>query len=171
MTQKRITPKRTMTRIINEYVGNYSKYQLEGNNFNGVKYSSIIHTPLNNHQTMLYNRALYGLAFYTQEEIEVMHWEKRRRIIKVHKRAQAVLNIWKQELTNKITTAFFSVLFPKRDITVYLENTADQTDEEFINKLSFKDLGITKTQIIMKLIEVGILPPNFYELKPLTKCK
>lgn len=171
MTQKRITQKKTMTRIINQYVGYYSKYQLEGNDYNGKKYSLIVHTPLNNHQNMLYNRALFGLALYTQEEIQEMHWEKRKRIVKVHKRAQSVLNVWKQEITNKITTAFFSTFFPKTEFAMYLEHTADETDPDFVNKISFKDLGITKAQIILKLIETGILPPNFYELKPLTTCK
>lgn len=171
MTQKRITAKTSMTRIINQYVGNYSKYQLEGNDYNGKKYSLIVHTPLNNHQNMLYNRALFGLSLYTQEEIQEMHWEKRKRIIKVYKRAQSVLNIWKQEITNKITTAFFSALFPKTEFAIIMENTVNDTDEEFINKLSFRDLGISKSQIILKLIETGILPPNFYELKPLTTCK
>jgi hypothetical protein len=171
MTQKRITSKKTMTRIINQYVGYYSKYQLEGSNYNGKKYGLIVHTPLNNHQNMLYNRALFGLALYTQEEIQEMHWEKRKRIIKVHKRAQSVLNIWKQEITNKITTAFFSAIFPKTEFAIHFEQTADETDNEFKNKIEFKDLGITKAQIILKLIEAAILPPNFYELKPLTTCK
>lgn len=171
MQHKRNTPKKTMTRIINQYVGNYSKYQLEGNDYNGKKYNLVVYTPLNNHQSMLYNRALFGLSLYTQEEVQEMHWEKRKRIIKVHKRAKSVLNIWKQEITNKITTAFFSAIFPKTEFAIHFEKTVSETDEQFINKLSLRDLGISKAQVILKLIEAGILPPNFYELKPLTTCK
>jgi len=170
MKQKRNTQSRSMTRIVNEYVGNYSNYQLCGNTFNGKKYNLVVHTPLNNHQNMLYNRALFGLAMYTQEEIQEMHWEKRKRIIKVHKRAQSVLNIWKQQLTNSISTKFFITIFPKTEFAAHFEQTASETDPDFINKLSFKELRITKAQIILKLIEEAILPPNFYELKPLTKC-
>ena len=155
-----------MTRIINEYTGNYMNYQLYGTHPDGKKYSNIIFTALNNQQAMLYNRALYGLATYTEQEVKEMHWEKRKRIIKVHKRAKSVLNIWKQELTNKLTTAFFSAIFPKTEFAIYFEKTTCDTDPEFVNKLSFRDLGITKAQIIFKLIEEAILPPNFYELKP-----
>jgi hypothetical protein len=170
MKQKRNTPKKSMTRIINEYAGHYSKYQLEGNEHNGKKYSSIVYTPLNNHQNMLYNRALFGLALYSQEEIQEMHWEKRKRIIKVHKRAQSVLNIWKQQLTNNISTMFFNAVFPKTEFADHFEQTTSETDPDFVNKISFKELRISKAQIILKLIQEAILPPNFYELKPLTKC-
>lgn len=171
MKQKRITPKKTMTRIINEYTGNYMNYQLYGSHPEGKRYGNVIYTTFNNQQAMLYNRALYGLAMYTEQEIKEMHWEKRKRIMKVHKRAKSVLNIWKQEITNKITTAFFSAIFPKTEFAIHFEKTERETDPLFVNRLSFRDLGISKAQIILKLIEEAILPPNFYELKPLTKCK
>ncbi len=38
--------------------------------------------------------------------------------------------------------------------------------KDFICTLSFKDLGITKAQVINRLITEKILPKNFHELKP-----
>jgi hypothetical protein len=39
-----------------------------------------------------------------------------------------------------------------------------ETDEKFINKLTFKDLNISKSDIITIFISEGILPKNFLSL-------
>jgi len=44
-------------------------------------------------------------------------------------------------------------------------------DKDFICTLSFKDLGITKSDVINRLIVEKILPKNFHELKPTVLCK
>jgi hypothetical protein len=41
----------------------------------------------------------------------------------------------------------------------------EETDVEFKNTLSFKELGISKDQIVGIFITEGILPKNFHELK------
>lgn len=146
-----------------EYNGNYSEYQLSGNNLNGKKYG--LDSQLNNYQIFLYNRVLFGLSVYSQEEIKEMHWEKRKRIIKVHKRAKELLNVWKQQIVNSWSTAFFQAIFPKTEFTEYFVKTAADTDKDYSPKISFKELSITKKQIIEKLIQEGILPANFYQLK------
>lgn len=152
-----------------EYSGKHSNYQLSGNNLNGKQYG--LDNQLNNYQIFLYNRALFGLSVYSHEEILEMHWEKRKRIIKVHKRAKELINVWKQKVVNRWSTAFFQAIFPKTEFTAYLVKTAADTDKNFSPKISFKDLGITKKQIIEKLIQEGILPANFYQLNLETKCK
>ena len=38
---------------------------------------------------------------YKQDEIEKMHWDKKRRITKVWKRGQNVINEWKQFISYK----------------------------------------------------------------------
>jgi hypothetical protein len=153
------------------YSGSLSDLQLFGSSFQGRKYDKIQYDSLNDYQNFLYNRALFGLAVYSQEEIKLMRWDKRKRIVKVHRRAQLVLNVWKQQIVNAWSTVFFMTWFPKTLITQTLIETTNDTDPAFVNKMSFKSLRITKTQVVNKLIVEGILPPNFYELKNETTCK
>ncbi len=153
------------------YKGKHSQYQVSGNNLNGKKYSLVEYTALNNVQTFLYNRALFGLSVYTQDEIKEMHWEKRKRILKVHKRTQTALNTWKQQVTNAINSKIITTLFPKSTFANDFAGAIEETDPDFINKLSFKQLGISKKSIIDKLIREGILPANFYQLKQEEVCK
>ena len=153
------------------YKGNHSEYQTSGNRFKEKRYALIEYTALNSMQTFLYNRALFGLSVYTQEEIKEMHWEKRKRILKVHKRAQTTLNIWKQQVTNVLSSKIISTLFPKSALAQAFVDTTDDVDSEYINRLSFKELGISKKNVIDKLIADGVLPINFYQLKQEEICK
>jgi hypothetical protein len=115
------------------------------------------------YQTYLYKRALYGLDALTQQELATMCSKKKQRIINVYKRAQLVLNKFKQELTIQYTNLLFKTLFPNSPITdALLANT--ETDEKFKNTLTFKDLGIEKKDIISIFIAEGILPKNFLSL-------
>ena len=155
----------------NAYKGMLSDRQVYGSSHYGKIYQILECTPLNNYQNFLYNRALFGLSVYTQEEITEMHWDKRKRIIKVHKRAQVVLNLWKQEVINSRVAHLFKTLFPKAEITSVIVEECKQTDPIFVNKMSFKDLGIMKDAVILKLMENGILPKDYYELKPQEVCK
>ena len=120
--------------------------------------------PYSQQQNFLYKRALFGLSVYTQEEIETMHWQKRKRIQKVHKRTQRELNLWKQELINDWTNKLFNTLFPDQNITRYLIGEGSFVDSEFKSTVSFPDLGIQKEDIITKLISAGTLPANFNTL-------
>lgn len=153
------------------YKGKHSDQQVNGNSFKGKKYSLVEYTALNSVQTFLYNRALFGLAVYTQEEIKEMHWEKRKRILKVHRRAQSTLNIWKQQVTNVLSSNIFSTLFPKSSLAKAFVETTEDVDPEYINKMTFKELGISKKNVIDKLITDGVLPINFYQLKQEEICK
>ena len=147
------------------YRGRYGVQQTTGNSYKGRNYANHEATSFNNYQNFFYNRALFGLAMYSQEEIKEMHPDKRRRIIKVHKRAQTVLNLWKQEIIVELSNLFFKTIFPKTEITKQLVEDSSPTDESFINKMSFKTLRITKDQVVSKLTAEGILPKNFRELK------
>jgi predicted DNA-binding protein YlxM (UPF0122 family) len=115
------------------------------------------------YQTYLYKRALYGLDALSQQELATMCSKKKQRIINVYKRAQVVLNKFKQELSIQYTNLLFKTLFPNSPITdALLANT--ETDEKFKNTLTFKDLGIEKKDIISIFIAEGILPKNFLSL-------
>jgi len=116
------------------------------------------------YQNYLYKRALYGLDTLSQEEIATMCSKKKQRVISVYKRAQVVLNKFKQRLTIAYSNQIFSTFFPKSPITQFL--LADnEIDEKFKNTLTFKDLNIGKDDIISIFIAEGVLPKNFLSLQ------
>jgi hypothetical protein len=82
----------------------------------------------------------------------------------VYKRAQSVLNVLKQKVTIKYTNDLFKALFPKSPWTDEML-TYTEVDERFTNTLTFKDLNISKQDIITIFISEGILPKNFLSLK------
>jgi hypothetical protein len=116
------------------------------------------------YQNYLYKRALYGLNALTEQELATMCSKKKQRILNVYKRAQKVLNVFKQKVTIQYTNHIFKALFPKSpwtdDMLRYTE-----TDEKFTNTLTFKDLNISKKDIITIFMSEGILPKNFLSLK------
>jgi hypothetical protein len=120
----------------------------------------------NAYQNFLYKRAMYGLGVYSSEEVERMRPEKKARIKRVNFRCQQVLNIWKQQICNKFTNDLFMHFFPKRELAqLFFVRYKDTVDPGFMNTLNFKDLGISKKQIVDKLILEGVLPKDFYSLK------
>lgn len=122
--------------------------------------------PFNGHQNFLYNRALYGLSIYAPEEIKEMPVEKKKRIVRIHKKAQTVINLWKQEIVNAAANRFFTDIFPDMEITHTLVNYYGiEGDPEHVNNLSFKMLKISKQEVVNKLIEKKVLPKNFNQLK------
>lgn len=116
------------------------------------------------YQNYLYKRALYGLSALSEQELATMCSKKRQRVFNVYKRAQDVLNAFKQQVTIAKTNALFEALFPKSPITKFLLSETG-LDEKFKNTLTFKDLGISKDQIISIFIQEGILPKNFLSLQ------
>jgi hypothetical protein len=107
---------------------------------------------------------LYGLDALSQEELATMCSKKRQRIVNVYKKAQIVLNKFKQRLTIAYSNNFFETFFPKSPITQFLLSESE-VDEKFKNTLTFKDLNITKDQIISIFIAEGVLPKNFLSLE------
>lgn len=152
-----------------DYKGRLNDYQTEGTLNRGKRYQQIEYH-LNSRQNFLYYRALFGLSVYTQLEIKEMRKDQRKRIKKVHKRTQLVLNVWKQELINQLTNNFFIKYFPKSPVTKsFVESTT--VDPTFKCSINLETLKINKKQVVDKLINEGILPHNFYKLKPDLSCK
>lgn len=114
------------------------------------------------YQTFLYKRALFGLSVYSPEEITEMHWNKRNRIEKVHARTQRELNLWKQTVMIEKVNRIFSIFTNSKTVNELM--TFTEPDPNFTCTLSFKELGITKDQVVQRLLDVGILPYNFREL-------
>jgi hypothetical protein len=135
-------------------------YQLHA----GKTYMQYEQDKYSTYQNYLYKRALYGLDALEQKELATMCSKKKQRIINVYNRAQNVLNLFKQKLTIEYTNKLFESLFPKSNLTkAFLE--CDEVDEKFKNTLTFKDLNITKDDIISIFILEGILPKNFLSLQ------
>lgn len=150
-----------------EYAGKLGNYQTNAHANKNVSYQPIVYTSFNSIQNHLYHRALYGLSVFSQEEIMTMNKEKRKRILKVHKRTKNILNTLKQEIVVAMSNNFFASMFPKSPITKdLLEKWGNDTDPELKCNITFKDLGISKETIIERLLLEGILPNNFYQLKP-----
>ena len=135
-------------------------YQLQG----GKTYMQYEQDKYSLYQNYLYKRALYGLDALNEKELATMCAKKKQRIINVYKRAQNVLNIFKQRVAIKYTNDIFRTLFPKSELTQELISF-DYIDEKFKNTLTFKDLNITKDDIITIFIAEGVLPKNFLSLK------
>lgn len=119
----------------------------------------------NNYQNKLYKEALFGISNYTQEEIKKLSYQEQNRIVKANRKAQSVLNIWKQELCNNIINSLFKNLFPNSPVTKELtEEFGNVVDANYKNFLTFKQLGVSKKEIVYKLIKHDVLPKNFFEL-------
>ena len=101
---------------------------------------------------------------YSQEEVSNMHWDKKRRITKVWKRGQMVINQWKQYLTYKESNKIFSI-FASSKLAKEIVNDPFTYMPDYINKLSFKSFGIEYEHLIIKFIANGLLPKNFFDLK------
>ena len=130
-----------------------------------LKHKALNREQYSAHQNFLYNRALYGLSIYTPEEVVIMLPEKRKRIIRLYKRTQKIINLWKQEIVNILANKIFTDIFPDMEFTKCLvEYYGTEGDPEYVNNMSFKLLKISKEQIIGKLIDSKILPKNFNEL-------
>ena len=116
------------------------------------------------YQNYLYKRALYGLNSLTEEELCKTCSKKKQRITNVYRRAQIILNRFKQKIVMEYTNNLFQKLFPKSEITKVFNNY-DNIDDTFKNTLTFKDLNISKEQIISIFMSEGILPKNFLSLQ------
>jgi hypothetical protein len=135
-------------------------YQLNA----GKTYMSYETDGYSQYQNYLYKRALYGLDALSEQELATICSKKKQRIVNVYKKAQVTLNKFKQQVTIQYSNFVFKTLFPNSPITsILLADT--EVDESFKNTLTFKDLGITKDQIITIFINEGILPKNFLSLE------
>jgi hypothetical protein len=142
-----------------DYTGNLSDYQLNASN-KVTNYEVDSYTQYQNH---LYKRALYGLNAFTQQELATMCSKKKQRVSNVYLRGQKVINLYKQKLTVAYSNMLFKTFFPDSPITNYLLGE-QELDVKHTNTLTFKDLNISKDDIITVFITEGILPKNFLSI-------
>ena len=142
----------------------YDNVQVEELQMNGtVKYQSLEQPPFNKFQQKLYAETLYGLNYYSEQEVCVMPRLKKLSIITKYAKAQRILNRWKQEIVYERVDSFLLTLFPNSAITKALVETKgyDRTSRE---THSFKELGLSPEKIASKLIEENLVPVNFFQL-------
>ena len=146
-----------------EYLGLLSEYQLHPPSvINTLNYQK-----LNPYQHFLFKRVLHGLNVYKPEEVKKLHWDKRRRITRVWKRGQREINAWKQYLCNKKINQYLRETFKHSPLALYIANIpAEETLEDYNNTMTFRDLGLTYEDVILKFLSLGLLPRNYFSIKP-----
>tara|TARA_R110000744_G_scaffold235501_1_gene353184 strand:- start:135 stop:611 length:477 start_codon:yes stop_codon:yes gene_type:complete len=130
-----------------------------------MQYDKVInYSKLNPQQHFLFKRVLHGLKMYTKDEIDKMHWDKKRRIIKVWKRTQTVINKWKQWVAYTDSKKIFSI-FTNSKLGKELYEMPFEYMPDFKNKLTLKECGIEYEHLIIKFITEGLLPKNYFNIK------
>jgi predicted DNA-binding protein YlxM (UPF0122 family) len=115
------------------------------------------------YQTYLYKRALYGLDALSQQELATMCSKKKQRVSNVYVKGQKIINLYKQKLSIAYSNMVFKKFFPDSPLTNYFLSN-QETDINYVNTLTFKDLNISKEDIITVFIEEGVLPKNFHSI-------
>ena len=142
-----------------EYIGLLTEYQLVMNTGSFIEY-----TKLNPKQHFIFKRVLHGLKMYNEAEIAKMHWDKKRRVIKVWKRGQEVINELKQWVAYKQVQPIFRI-FAKSELGRAIYESEFEYLPDYSNKHTLKDLGLNYSDLILKFMSVGLVPKNFYSLK------
>lgn len=143
------------------YLGILSEYQL----YIKEPKQIIIYTKLNPYQHFLFKRVLHGTNVYTQEDLNKMHWDKKRRIRKVWARGQKELNAWKQIICNGQANKVFKVFHNSKFAKDILEIPMKDTCNTYNNTMSFKDLGIKYEDVILFFMGKGLLTKNYLQAK------
>ena len=143
------------------YYGILDEYQLHPKNL----IQDLSYRKLNPYQHFLFKRVLHGLNIYSKEEVNSLHWDKKRRITKVWKRAQRELNLWKQYICNKKVNDYFRRTFTGPMAEYIISIPPDEVLEDYTNTMSLKDLGITYEDVIIRFMQKGLLPRTFLTLK------
>jgi hypothetical protein len=130
-----------------------------------MQYDRVIdYSKLNPQQHYLFKRVLHGLKMYTKDEIDRMHWDKKRRVIKVWKRSQDVINKWKQFIAYQDSKRIFSI-FVNSKLGKELYDFSFEYLPDYRNKLTLKECGIQYEHLIVKFIAEGLLPKNYLDIK------
>ena len=140
------------------------KKQLYGNSHKDTHYQRIAPPHFNSVQQFMYRKALYGLAVYEQHEISKMSRQEKFSIIKMQKKAQKVINIFKIDTINAQLRTFFGKYFHNSSQAKEFMDEKYTSYSEVCN-IDFRDLGINKHMIAKKLVENDVLPLDFFQLK------
>jgi hypothetical protein len=113
-------------------------------------------------QNMLYKQLLFGYNAYDRTDLDKMSTQQLHVIKTNYVKTQRVINLYKQEKLNKLISNWLCPIFP---CSVIIKDLCKSyTDKKFFCTLSFKELNISKKDIVSLLIEYKLLPVNFYSL-------
>ncbi len=114
-------------------------------------------------QNKLYGELMYGLKSYSPEELKKLSESKKEKINSRFKKAQLMLNIWKQNLVINYSTFLLekSNAAPK---LIEMFNINSKPSTNFHCQITFKELNVTKTDIVRFFISKKLLPSNFQEV-------
>lgn len=147
-----------------EYSGPMSEYHTEKESFRNKS--------LTPQQKAIYERIVFGISVIDKQELKKMSPQEIKEIKEQHHRCQNELNIWKQQIVNRISNQIFMRYFPKSPFTKTLtEKYPNVVDPGYTNTIPFKLLGIKRTDIIERLLKSGILPKDFYKQSQVKKLK
>jgi hypothetical protein len=121
---------------------------------------------LNKTQNFYYKRAILGLRIYNQEELSMITHQKKERIKKVYRKSQNVLQVLRYRKLIEQSNTVLSMFFTRGNMFNELmkENSNFITSDMRVT-ITDKQLGLTKDEIIVALLESGVLGPNFLNLK------
>lgn len=145
------------------YVPYKSKELADIQQFGKAKYQQLNQPVLNRTQRKLYAEVLYGIKSYDPTELMALSHKDVLRITSVHRRVQHFLNRWKQEIMDSKVNHLLSKLFPNSS-TAKSMCSVKGYNRAYTVKYSFKDLGLSQETVASKLVEMGFLPKNFFEL-------
>ena len=148
-----------------EYNGVFADFQTFGNSFKGKRYfnnesETVMSYEKNSYtdrQEFLFNKALKGLNAYDLKEVKKMRPDQVQRIRKVNAKALSEINILKQERLIKITNSIFA-LFHNSPFAKGIVEEFSEPHNRFRCETSWKELGITKSMVIERLVDKKILP-------------
>ena len=142
------------------YLGMLSEYQL----YIKEPKQTLIYTKLNPTQHFLFKRVLHGLKMYNKEQINNMHWDKKRRITKVWKRGQDVINELKQFVSWQQVKPIFRI-FAKSELGKEIYEMPFEYLPDYRNRMTLKDLKLNYEDLIIKFMGKGLLPKNYLNLR------
>jgi hypothetical protein len=145
------------------YIAYKSKEVADIQHFGKAKYQQFDKPVLNRTQQKLYAELLYGVKAYEQTEVMALTQKDVLRITSVHRRVQLFLNRWKQEIMDSRVNNLLSKLFPNSPVAKTICSIKGY-NRAYTAKYTFKDLGLTQEAVASKLVEMGFLPKNFFEL-------
>jgi hypothetical protein len=137
--------------------------QLEGNKFNDIRYqqSSV---EFNSVQQKMYREVIYGVENIKPSERAQMTEIELGLVAERFQKGQRVINQFKNEVMAQFCDKIFKVFYNSPIAKEMLEFSADPDNSQEENTLTFKDLGIKKHHVAIRLVEHGILPVNFFQL-------
>tara|TARA_R110002020_G_scaffold198674_1_gene399817 strand:- start:41 stop:550 length:510 start_codon:yes stop_codon:yes gene_type:complete len=143
-----------------EYLGILNEYQL----YLKEPKQELVYSKLNPKQHFLFKRILHGLKLYKSDEISKMHWDKKRRITKVWKKGQNIINEFKQYISYKQMQPIFRI-FTKSTLGKEIYEMPFEYMSDYKNKMTLQELGINYEDVILKFMSVGLLPKNYLSVK------